>query len=208
MPSDGVGGRLAGPGRVYLETPAAWEILAILDRKILPMESMLELLAGFKSEDLQAAYWLTRRRADLERRQVLSDGAADGRAARIQARNILVRAAQQNLMIERSRLLAEEAGAILEEVRGSPPPLIGTHLRSVIQVLVLAGSPQPLLVRLRRLLAVRPIKLEEALQRLRGLPPSAWLRSGWPSRLERPHMAWVLEQAILLQKELLADRKA
>ncbi|MFA7331084.1 MAG: hypothetical protein WC326_08430 [Candidatus Delongbacteria bacterium] len=206
MPSDGGEGRLAGPSRVYLETPAVWEILAILDREALPMETVLEHLAGFRWEDLQSAYWLTRRRADLQRRQVLVDGDDVGRAARIRARNYLTRAVQQTLMVERSRMLEEEAAAIVALVRGSPPPHIGAHLRSVIQVLVLAGSPQPLTVRLRRLLAVTPQRLEEALQRLLALPAHAQLRRAWPSRLERPLMAWVLEQAIHLQRELLADR--
>ena len=208
MRPDGLRSTSNAGGAIYHETPAAWEILAILDRKLLPIDTMLEMLAGFHSSDLHAAYWLTRRHAELESRNILVNGDDAGRANRIRARNILARACHQNLMVERTQLLEEESSAVMEAIRGSPPAIIGTHLRSILQVLVLAGSTQPLSVRLRRLLAVRPMKLEDAQQRLLGLPPDAWLRKGWPSRLERPHMVWVLKQAIQLQKELLADRKA
>lgn len=192
-------------GSRFQETPAAWEILVILDRQLLPISQMLEQLSGFSAADLHAAYWLTRRRAELARRGLLVDGEDAGRAARIRARNILARAHHQSRMVEQSMLLEDELRAVLEEIRGSPPASIGTHLRSPLQVLALAGSTQPLPVRLRRLLAVHPDRLEAARLRLLALPDQAWLRGRWPSRLERPHMRMVIEQALRLQRELLSQ---
>ena len=190
-------------GGVFYETPEAWEILEILDRQMLDIGTMLGLLARFSSRDLHAAYGLTRRQAELERRRILVDGEDAGRAARIRARNILARAHQQNLLAERTNRGDEEAQRVVDDIRGSPPTSIGTHLRSPHQVLILAGSTQPLPVRLRRLLAVQPERLSEALQRLQALPHDAWLRSGWPSRQERPLMRRLLELAIQLQRELM-----
>ena len=195
-------------GGTFYETHEAWEILEILDRQMLDIGTMLGLMGRFTSRDLHAAYGLTRRHAELERRSLLVDGEDAGRAARIRARNILARARHQSLMVEQSQLLEEESRAVLEAIRGSPPAVIGTHLRSVLQVLMLAGSTQPLPVRLRRLMAIHPGRLNEARERLLDLPDNAWLRGRWPSRLERPHMRRVMEQATQLQRELLADRKA
>lgn len=191
-------------GSRFQETQAAWEILAILDRQLLPISQMLEQLSGFTSTDLHAAYWLTRRRAELARRGLLVDGEDAGRAARIRARNILARAHHQRRMVEQSMLLEDDLHAVLEEIRSNPPANIGTHLRQPLHVLALAGSTQPLSVRLRRLLAVHPNQLEAARQRLVALPDQAWLRGRWPSRLERPHMRMVIEQALRLQRELLS----
>jgi hypothetical protein len=191
-----------GRRAAYRETRAAWEILAILDRELLPIDQMLERLAGFQVEDLRAAYWLTRRRAELIRRRILVDGEDDGRAARIRARNILARARKQSAVEEEGHQLEEEARSVMAAIRGSPPPSIGIHAKSSIQVLLLAGAPQPLTVRLRRLLSVRPTDLAAAHDRLAKLPADAWLRKGWPSRLERPHMLRVLELAKELQGEL------
>jgi hypothetical protein len=207
MQPDGLRSQPCAGATVYHETPEAWEILAILDRQLLPIDTMLDLLAGFHSSDLHAAYWLTRRHADLVRQNILVDGVDAGRAARIRARNILARARHQSLMAEQTQLLEEASRAVLEDIRGSPPAIIGTHLRSIYQVLLLAGSPQPLSVRLRRLLAVHPQRLEAARQRILTLPDNAWLRGRWPSRLERPHMRRVMKQATMLQHELLANRE-
>ena len=201
MRPDGLRGIRGGD---YYETPEAWEILVILDRQMLDIGTMLGLLARFSSRDLHAAYGLTRRHAELEQRHILVDGEDAGRAARIRARNILARAHHQNQMAERSCLLDEEARQVVADIRGSPPTSIGTHVRSIHQVLILAGSPQPLHVRLRRLLAVQPDQLAGALRRLVELPDGACLRKGWPSRQERPHMRMVLEQALRLQRELLS----
>lgn len=207
MTPDGLRGQPSTGASRYHETPEAWEILAILNRQLLPIDAMLGLLAGFRSADLHAAYWLTRRHAELEARDILVGGLDAGRAARIRARNILVRARQQNLMAEESALLEEEARAVLDEIRGSPPANIGTHLRSTMQTLMLAGSAQPLSVRLRRLLAVHPERLEAARARLAALPDTAWLRGRWPSRLERSHMRLVMDKATQLQRELLARKE-
>lgn len=207
MQPDGLRSQPVTGGTLYHETPAAWEILAILGRELLPMEMLLELLAGFHSSDLHAAYWLTRRCAELVRRDLLVDGEDAGRGARIRARNILARASRQSMLVEQTMLLEEDLRAVREEIRGSPPANIGTHLRSSLQVLVLAGSAQPLSVRLRRLLAMHPDRLEAARLRMLTLPDIAWLRKGWPSRLERPHMRRVLELASQLQRELLANRE-
>lgn len=206
MKPDGLRGRPAGASS-YHETPEAWEILAILDRQMLPIERMLELLSGYTAADLHAAYWLTRRREELGRRRLLVDGEDDGRAARIRARQILARAKAQMEMVEQSSLLEDEFRAVLEEIRAGPPPHIGTHMRPALQVLALAGSTQPLSVRLRRLLAIHPDWLESARQRLAALPDDAWLRGRWPSKLERPHMRLVMEQAIRLQREMMPPRE-
>jgi hypothetical protein len=206
MRPDGLRGRPARASS-YHETPEAWEILAILDRQLLPIDKMLELLSGFRAADLHAAYWLTRRREELGRRHILVDGEDAGRAARIRARQILSRAKAQMEMVEQTSLLEDEFRAVLEEIRAGPPLHIGTHMRPALQVLALAGSAQPLSVRLRRLLAVHPERLEAARARLAALPDTAWLRGRWPSRLERPHMRLVMDKATQLQRELLARKE-
>lgn len=190
----------------FKAAPAAWEILALLQQRMLPIHEMLETLAGHRPEDLRAAYWLTRRQADLARRQLLVNGEDAGRAARIRARNILARAYRQAVVVDERVRLEAELQDVLARIRRDPPPAQGTHLRSPMQALQLAGAPQPVEVKLRRLVAIRPDGLAAALERLRGLAPDGWLRRGWPSRDERPVMIRVLEVALQLQREGLAAR--
>ncbi|MDP2360616.1 MAG: hypothetical protein Q8O14_07670 [bacterium] len=191
-----------GAQPLFFATPEAWEILHLLDRRGLSMNEKLQRLAPYSMRDIRGAYFLTRERGALQRRETLVFGEDRGRADRISARNALRRAFCQAQAMEEAAQLEREAESILEQVRASPPAKVGHRIKSARQVLALASSLQPLPVRLQLLMEVRVEDLAAGIARLQALTPGRFIHARWPT----PHERHMTTRALELAIGLLAER--
>jgi hypothetical protein len=194
----------SGERPVYFATPGAWEILHLVSQETLKPADVRQALATRSTRDIRGAYFLTRELHELRRREVLVQGDDDGRAARIRARNALRRAFEDTRLREEANRREHEIAPILEDIRAHPPTRPGRRLKTPREVLSLASSTQSLAVRLRLLVEVRVEDLEAGIDHLRPYAASESSAGRWPGGPEGRQLLWVLEQAVLLLKDLTA----
>lgn len=185
MSFEGIDRWPGGQRPVFFATPGAWDILHILDHQDMSLGEALGLLAPYSLRDLRGAFFLTRDLDQMQRRATLVSGADRGRARRIRARLILRRAYASAQMLEEAERLTAETSAILDQVRADLPATCGYRVKTARQVLALAGSAQPLLVRLRLLMEVRLLDLTCGAARLEALAPGQFIHGRWPTEHER-----------------------
>lgn len=202
MGSDAIDHWPAGERPVYFATEAAWRILEIVARDALSHDARLELLMPYATRDIRGAYFLTRDRAALIRQQVLMSGVDAGQAARICARNLLRRAFERASLREAATRMERERGSIRAHFKASPPPVVGYRHRSTRQALDLATSRQPLLIRVRKLLELKPGVLACAAAAIRDPASCRILYPRWPTAEEREQVAGILDLALDLLQEI------
>ncbi|MDP2361997.1 MAG: hypothetical protein Q8O14_14815 [bacterium] len=202
MPTDAIDRWPSGERPAFFATPGAWEILQLLDRQALSLDEKLGRLQPFSTRDIRGAYFLTRQRHELAARDLLVSGEDSGRAERISARNLLRRAFVQAQAQEEAAQLAREFETIIEQVRASPPAVLGDRIRSVHQVCILASAAQPLPLRLQLLMEVQADCLAAAADVLQSLADGQTVIGSWPRPLERDQALRLLDAAMALQREI------
>lgn len=157
----------------------------------------MEKLASYSPRDLRGAYHLTRNLEELRRRDLLVEGEDAGRACRIRARNLLRRAFRQARLVEEAERFVLEREALAREILAAPPNPRGYRFRSRVQVLRLATSDKPLMVKARQLLEVRRDDLATARDSLQPVEPDNPTRQAGISELEQVRiqhlLSWVLD---------------
>jgi hypothetical protein len=186
----------SGERPVYFATPRAWELLHVLESRDPRQPEVQEALAGSSLRDVRGAYFLTRDLAALRRREVLVEGDDEGRARRIQVRNILKRAYRDLWLQGEGARREREAVLVQQALRERPPTRPGWRRLTPPQVLTLARSLQPLELRVRRLLELDPGLLREVRDQLAALATAAQPNPRWPHGPQAEHLAWVLGVAI------------